>query len=162
MSKKSSVDIYIANYVTKYLTTPFKLWPAYKYGIINSNGKILKDYNKLTPQEKEIWGFLDIILCNLKKQLEMTAQRNKLSSYQIFARNYITNTGLVPKDVEVALKQNTIPAKVYLNLKEDEAVPVNNVGGGAIEKFDPPLLTRAKNILKRKKLKPNNKIGDKG
>ena len=160
MSKKSSIDIYISNYITKMLVTPFKLWPAYKFGIINSKGDILKDYTKLSVQEREIWGFLDIILCNLKKQLENTPQRPKISSYQIFAKNYLTHTGLSSKDVEVSLRQNTIPGKVYLNIKEDEGVPVNNIGDGNIAKIDPSLLTRAKSILKRKKNKEISYKGD--
>ena len=64
-----AVDAYLVYQTVKRLTTPFKNWDAYKAGIIDDKGNVLKKRSSLSPQEQEVWGYFDILTANLKKIL---------------------------------------------------------------------------------------------
>ena len=64
-----AVDAYLVYQTVKRLTTPFKSWDAYKAGIIDDKGNVLKKRNTLTPDEQRYWGYFDILTANLKKLL---------------------------------------------------------------------------------------------
>ena len=42
------VDMYLVYQFLKRITTPFEKWPAYHLGIIDKNGKVLKQRSTLT------------------------------------------------------------------------------------------------------------------
>lgn len=65
------------------LSTPFKEWDAYKLGIIDRNGNILKERKSLeTRKEKKAFTAYDLMLLNIKKLLEKVPGGNrKLASY---------------------------------------------------------------------------------
>jgi hypothetical protein len=64
-----AVDAYLVYQTVKRLTTPFKNWDAYKAGIIDERGNVLKKRSTLTPDEQQSWGYFDILTANLKKLL---------------------------------------------------------------------------------------------
>lgn len=62
--------IYAYRFLSK-LVTPFKKTDAYKLGIIDEDGNILKTRDELhTRAEKDAFTYLDLLICNLKKQLK--------------------------------------------------------------------------------------------
>lgn len=64
------VDLYTTFSFIKRIVTPFKQWKAYKLGIINEKGQQLKHRKDLRSlEEKDAFGFLDILALNLKKLL---------------------------------------------------------------------------------------------
>lgn len=64
------LDDYLVQQIVVRLIQPFTQWPAYKYGIIDASGKVLKKKNQLrTKEENDSWSYLDILCCNLKKIL---------------------------------------------------------------------------------------------
>jgi hypothetical protein len=71
MSIASSIgNIYFAYQFIKKLVTPFDQTKAYKLGIIDDNGKVLKKRRDLTSQEeKEAYTISDTLIFNLKKLL---------------------------------------------------------------------------------------------
>ena len=62
----SPVDLLIAYRVIKMLVTPFEKQPAFKYGIIDKDGKVLKKYKSITgSQEKRSYTVLHRFVFNL-------------------------------------------------------------------------------------------------
>jgi hypothetical protein len=64
------VDIYIVYQLVKRLATPFEKTAAFKLGIIDKRGTVLRPIKSLkTAEEKNAWTWLDILLNNLKRAL---------------------------------------------------------------------------------------------
>ena len=54
------MDLFLIYQFLKRLSTPFKDWDAYKHGIIDADGKVLRKSSTLkTPEEKNSWGYFD-------------------------------------------------------------------------------------------------------
>lgn len=62
---------------------PFEQWPAYKLGIIDKDGNILKKRKELTTQEeKSSWRLFDLLTLNLKKLLgKLPGGRSRIATY---------------------------------------------------------------------------------
>ncbi|NDH21553.1 MAG: hypothetical protein EBY46_09670, partial [Rhodobacteraceae bacterium] len=64
------VDLFMLYQFVKRLATPFKQWDAYKLGIIDEKGKVLKKRKDFTTaKEREAFGMFDVLVGNLKKLL---------------------------------------------------------------------------------------------
>lgn len=64
------IDIYIVFQLVKKLTTVFNKTDAFKRGIIDAKGNVIRSYRTLTdPKDKAAWTWLDILLNNLKRLL---------------------------------------------------------------------------------------------
>ena len=62
------VDIYLVYRILRRLTQPFTEWEAYKQGVIDDEGNILKKFNdRFTVQEKESFTKFDLLILKLKK-----------------------------------------------------------------------------------------------
>lgn len=65
---KEVIDLAITYKFLKNLVTPFEKWPAYKLGLIDKNGNILKPRNqRLKQEEKDALGYFDVVTLNLRK-----------------------------------------------------------------------------------------------
>jgi len=74
----SVTDYYLVYRFIKALVTPFKKTKAYKLGIIDEKGKILKKLKELeTPEEKSAYGRFERMIWNLKKVLQKVPIINK-------------------------------------------------------------------------------------
>ena len=68
---KSAGNIYFVYQFLKKLVTPIKNTDAFKLGIIDEKGKVLKKRSTLkTSEEKEAYTLTDTMIFNLKKLLE--------------------------------------------------------------------------------------------
>jgi len=47
------VDLFLVYQFLRRLTTPFVEWDAYKYGVIDKDGNILKDKNQRKTQDEK-------------------------------------------------------------------------------------------------------------
>lgn len=64
------IDIFLIYQFIRRLVTPFEKWDAYKLGIIDKDGKVLRRRDQLkTVEEKDAFRFFDILVLNLKKLL---------------------------------------------------------------------------------------------
>lgn len=154
------IDAALTYALLKRLVTPFEKWPAYKLGIIDAEGKVLRPRKTLDPKEKESWGRFDILAANVKKLLQkLPGGKTQLAS--IAAAAYLFKEGI---DIS---NQQSLEKSLFNYLKED-GLPVsgdtgiaNIVGGGRIAgvgigpQGEPPMgknaqLARIKKIIKRK------------
>ena len=72
-------DTVIVYAVLRRLVKPWIEWPAYTAGIIDENGKKIKD--PVSLKEREAWTVLDRVTYNMKKVLEKFVGGSKLGAY---------------------------------------------------------------------------------
>ena len=79
----AAVDLWMVYSFIRRLITPFTEWEAYKLGIIDERGNVLKKRKELRDQrEIKAFGVFDILVLNLKKLLEkLPAGQTRLASY---------------------------------------------------------------------------------
>ena len=96
------------------LVTPFKDQPAFKYGIIDDKGNVLKKYKTITgSQEKRSYTILHRFVFNLKRILSKVGIRGKLGSFAVAAAL------LLREDKRYAIHKETIESAVITYLKEN-------------------------------------------
>jgi len=77
-----AIDLLISYRVIKLLVTPWKEQEAYKYGIIDDNGKVLRKAKDLrTSKEKESYTLLHRFVFNLKRILQRVGLGSKIGNY---------------------------------------------------------------------------------
>lgn len=151
----SVVDLFLVYQFIVRLITPFNEWDAYKLGIIDQNGKVLRKRTSLsTPEEKKAWGYFDILAANLKKLLaKFPGGDSKLVSYAA--------AGLLLKEQKKLerMSEEEIEALVSKMLDKMEEEIANNAGSGQVaglgvgSQGEPPGKPAAvKKIFKRREL----------
>jgi hypothetical protein len=77
------VDLYVVYRILRRLTQPFTDWEAYKLGVIDAEGNILKkDSDRRTMAERESLTTFDVLMIKLKKLLAMVpGGKTRLASY---------------------------------------------------------------------------------
>ena len=79
-----AIDLLIAYRVIKLLVTPFKNQAAFKTGIIDADGKVLKPYRLLkTGAEKSSYTMLHRFVLNLKRILGKVGLGGKIGSFAV-------------------------------------------------------------------------------
>ena len=78
-----AIDLLITYRVIKMLVTPFEKTDAYKYGIIDKNGKVLRKNKTLTvANEKDSYTILHRFVFNLKRLINLIpGGKSKLGTY---------------------------------------------------------------------------------
>jgi hypothetical protein len=95
------VDAYLIYQFLKRLTTPFEDTEAFKLGIIDEKGKVLKKRSTLTPQEAQEWGYFDVMVNNMKKLLaKVPGGRSKMGLYAASALLFKEHKNLENKSDE--------------------------------------------------------------
>ena len=79
-----AVDLIITYRVIKLLVTPFNKQEAYKDGIIDDKGKVLKKFRTLQkPEEKKAYTLLHRFVFNLKRILQKVGLGGRLGSFAV-------------------------------------------------------------------------------
>ena len=125
------VDLLIAYRVIKMLVTPFKDQPAFKYGIIDDKGNVLKKYKTITgSQEKRSYTILHRFVFNLKRILSKVGIRGKLGSFAVAAalllkenKRYFQHKEVIESAVITYLKENNLYEEI---LNESREIPEVN------------------------------------
>ena len=108
------VDLLIAYRVIKMLVTPFDKQPAFKYGIIDKDGKVLKKFNTVTGTlEKRSYTVLHRFVFNLKRLLAKAGIKGKLGSFAVAAAL------LLRENKRYAIHKDTIESTVITYLKDN-------------------------------------------
>ena len=159
------IDLYLAYRFLKNLVLPFEKWEAYKTGVIDEDGAILVPKQKRTTEQKNSFGYFDLIGMNLKKLLgKLPGGKSAIASYAaalLLLREYDKKE--VKEDfndyVDMHWLQkefNVCLAEAEELFKEEGEAPTNNVGDGKIAGTvgDPP-------VYPKNKYKANNEVDGK-
>ena len=110
-----AIDLLITYRIVKLLVTPWKEQAAYKYGIIDDNGKLLRRGKDLvTAKEKDSYTILHRFVFNLKRLLGMLpGGKTKFASYATaLALLLKENKDINAIEVEKALYKHLVENKL--------------------------------------------------
>jgi hypothetical protein len=138
---QQTVDLLLTYKFLKNLVTPFNKWPAYKLGIIDKDGNILKrKRDRLKQEEKSALGYFDIVTLNLKKLLgKLPGGKSAIATYAaayLLLKEYPKKDSIpewyepTENDVKIMLEQAVEEVQEIL-AEEGVSVPTNSVGGVA-------------------------------
>ena len=156
------VDLFLVYNMVKRLATPFNEWEAYKLGIIDERGNILKSRKDLrTIKERNAFGLYDLMILKLKRLVEkVPGGKTRLGSYA--AALYLVKEGKLyneetpDKILEEGFMRHytTLSENNDINIRFEEIV--NTAGGGNVAGLPPddPVVSKKsqKKLLKRKEL----------
>lgn len=155
------VDLFLVYNMVKRLATPFNEWEAYKLGIIDERGNLLKSRKDLrTIKERNAFGLYDLMILKLKRLVEkVPGGKTRLGSYA--AALYLVKEGkLYTEDTsdkileEGFMKHYTTLSEDDINLRFEEIA--NAAGSGNVAGLPPddPVVSKKsqKKLLKRKEL----------
>lgn len=124
-----AADLYFTYQFIKRLLTPFKDWEAYKLGIIDKDGKVLRKRNTLKKAtELEAWTNTDVLTANIKKLLA------RLPGGSSFLASAAASYMLMKEGNQIDVENEELIEErlsYYMRLVED-GVATNVVGGGQI------------------------------
>jgi len=155
------VDLFLVYNMVKRLATPFNEWEAYKRGIIDERGNLLKSRKDLrTIKERDAFGLYDLMILKLKRLVEkVPGGKTRLGSYA--AALYLVKEGkLYTEETSDKILEEEF-MKYYTTLSEDDInirfeEIVNTAGGGNVAGLPPddPVVSKKsqKKLLKRKEL----------
>lgn len=142
------IDLWLTYQFIRRLATPFKDWEAYKLGIIDERGNVLKKRRDLTRvEERKAFGIYDVMILNIKKLIEKApGGQTKLASYlaALFLirewNHFSDNTMLTENVSEDDIYESIESFSRYLDYTlnegyvktKNEEVPTMNVGSGNI------------------------------
>jgi len=147
------VDIYLVYRILRRLTQPFTDWEAYKLGVIDDKGNILKKSNdRLKLAEREAFTKFDLLVLKLKRLLgTLPAGRTRLASYAaalwfLKEEKNLTVENLEEKFVFEFSKDFLTEAKV----KKEEIANVASSGAVAGLTGEPPVGKKRKPVMMRR------------
>jgi len=119
-----AIDLVITYRVVKMLVTPFERQPAFKYGIIDKDGKVLKKYTSLQKrEEKNAYTQLHRFVFNLKRILKRVGLGGRLGSFAVALglllrenKEYVPYKTLIESTIISYLKET----KQYDNLLNEQ------------------------------------------
>jgi len=111
-----AVDLVITYRVVKLLVTPFDKQEAFKYGIIDKDGKVLRKYKTLQkPEEKRSYTVLHRFIFNLKRILQKAGLGGRLGSFAVALglllrenKEYVPHKQLIERIVINYFKDNNL------------------------------------------------------
>ena len=108
-----AVDLVITYRVVKLLATPFERQEAFKYGIIDKEGKVLRKFRTLkTTAEKKAYTMLHRFVFNLKRILQKAGLGGRLGTFAVALGL------LIREDKNYRPYKNLIESAVITYLKE--------------------------------------------
>lgn len=139
------VDLILVYQFLKRLTTPFNKTNAFNFGIIDENGKKIKE--PVTKEEQDSYGYFDRLVFNLKKIIEMApGGKSRIASYA--AALFLIRESLNPKE---EYTQQELTEGIQENMKHLESatnkklrelfeeVPANVTGAAVAGTGDDPV-----------------------
>lgn len=144
----ANIDLFYSYQFLKRLVTPFEEMDAYKTGVIDKDGKLLK--SPRTKEEKDSYTTFDRLVVNLKRILgKLPGGQSKIASYgaALFLLREDHSKYYSDNEIRLKLREYINVARNKIVLNED--APVNAVSTGNIAGIDNPGVYR-----KKKKRRP--------
>ena len=108
-----AIDLLIAYRVVKMLVTPFNKQPAFKLGIIDEKGKVLRKFKEVKGSERKHYTMLHRFVFNLKRILQKVGLGSRLGSFAVALAL------LIKEDKSMAQHKDQIESAVISFLKEE-------------------------------------------
>jgi hypothetical protein len=120
------VDLLITYRIVKLMATPFDKQEAFKYGIIDKNGKVLRPARTLnTEDEKNAYTILHRFVFNLKRIIAKAGLKSSLSSFSVALalilkenKELIKHKSLIENTIIKYLKKNNLYQKILNEQRE--------------------------------------------
>jgi hypothetical protein len=110
-----AVDLLITYRIMKLLVTPFDKQEAFKYGIIDKQGKVLKPWRTISKTaEKQSYTILHRFVFNLKRILQKAGLGGRLGTFAVALAT------LIRENKEFEQHQKLIESTVIKYLKEQK------------------------------------------
>jgi len=147
-----AVDLVITYRVVKLLVTPFEKQEAFKFGIIDKDGNVLKKFKQLKREkERKAYTILHRFVFNLKRILKRVGLGSRLGSFAVALgllikedKNYVEHKSLIESAVISYLKDT----KQYDDLLNEQGEvistneePVGNYFGVDVYEVDNKLIS---------------------
>lgn len=111
-SLKAVADFAYAIRFLKLLVTPFEKTDAYKFGVIDDKGKVLKKgKQRVTKQEKDSYTVFHRLVFNIKKIIPL----GKLGSYAAALFLIREKTGMTDEEIETALDKADLTLNDFIH-----------------------------------------------
>jgi hypothetical protein len=151
------VDLLITYRIVKLISTPWEQQEAFKFGIIDKNGNVLKKSNKLnTEVEKDSYTILHRFVFNLKRILQKVGMGSSLSSFAVALafilkedKELVKHKSLIESTVVSYLKQIDVYDKLLNEvrvIKENKEEPFITCFGIDVYEKDGELISEYENI----------------
>ena len=108
-----AIDLIITYRVVKMLVTPFEKFEAFKRGIIDADGKVLKKFREVKGTDRRHYTMLHRFVFNLKRILKKVGLGSRLGSFAVALAL------LIKEDKSYAQHKDSIEAAVVTYLKEE-------------------------------------------
>ena len=108
-----AIDLIITYRVVKMLVTPFEKTEAFKRGIIDADGKVLRKFKTIKGIERKHYTMLHRFVFNLKRILKKVGLGSRLGSFAVALAL------LIKEDKSYAQHKDSIEAAVVTYLKEE-------------------------------------------
>lgn len=142
------VDLYVVYKFLRKLTTPFNKWRAYKTGVIDENGNIIKKKkDRLTLDEKDSFTILDNMVLKIKKLVA------KVPSGKSQFATYASALYLLKEGVDDNINEELLNELI-------EEIAANNTS--CIAGTDEGVSKAGQTVLKRKEKFKKRDFGDDG
>ena len=110
------IDILITYRVIKLLVTPWEKHDAFKFGIIDKDGKVLRKYKSInTPTQKKAYTMLHRFVFNLKRILQKIGLKSKLGAFAVALallikedRTYVQHKDAIESGIVKYLKEHNL------------------------------------------------------
>lgn len=130
------VDVFLTYQFIKRLTMPFEQWPAYKEGIIDKDGNILKKRKDLTSaKERDAFRLFDLLTLNLKKLLgKLPGGKTRIATYGaalflLKEAQHITEDGLETLEEDFQRFMDEHEQKILSEMKLKEVTGTAGIAG---------------------------------
>lgn len=143
------IDLYLVYRILRKLTTPFSEWEAFKQGVIDAEGNILKNADqRVNDAQRDSFTKFDLLILKVKKLIE------KLPFGKTKLANYAAALYLIKEEKNITEENVEENFLIFLEQREylTEDAPVNNVGSGNIAGTgdNPPVGKKAQKVLLRR------------
>lgn len=141
------MDLFLVYSLIRRLATPFSEWEAFKLGIIDGEGNLLKSRKDLkTVKERNAFGIYDLMVLKMKRLLgKVPGGKSRLASYAaalwlVKEQTFIETHGeeLTEGDIEEAFEHYRSLLSEDTNLRFEAFLHEDmSVGSGAIAGLEP-------------------------
>lgn len=141
------VDLFLVYQFIIRLITPFDQWDAFRYGIIDKDGKVKRKRATLVKdEERRAWGYFDILAANVKKFIgKLPGGESKLVSFAA--------AGLLLKEQTRLESMDEDEMEKFILEELANVVGNGKVAGlGVGDKGEPPGKLKVKTKMIRRKL----------